>query len=72
MEHTLVKSSSLHSVAYNKKAEILEVAMKNGKLYRFSQVPATFWKELMIAKSIGKYFFNNIKDTFPSEFTTWK
>lgn len=71
MEHTAVKSSRLKSVGYDYENQILEVAQKDGIIYQFSGVPANFWQEMMMAKSIGKYFFNNIKDSFPFKISRW-
>ncbi len=72
MEHTSVKSSRIKSVGYDFAEQILEVAQKDGVIYRFSGVPANFWEEMMLAKSVGKYFFDNIKDSFPFEVGRWK
>ena len=71
MEHTTVKSSRLKSVGYDYESQILEVAQKDGIIYQFSSVPANFWQEMMMAKSKGKYFFNNVKDSFPFKISRW-
>ncbi len=71
MEHTPVKSSRIKSVAYDFASQVLEVAQKDGIIYRFQGVPANFWEEMMLSKSVGKYFFNNIKDSFPFETARW-
>lgn len=72
MEHIEVESSKIASVGYDVGREQLQVAMKNGDLLQFSQVPHRFWRELMVADSIGRYFYDNIKDTFPVERGKWK
>ncbi len=67
MEHTPVQSSRLKSIGYDIDQRKLEVLYKNGQLYRFKEVPPNFYTECLMAKSIGKYYFNNIKDSFPYE-----
>jgi len=71
MERLKVESSRIESVGYDSKKKELEVIMKkNNQVYLHKEVPSNFWKELMLAPSIGKYYFNNIKDSFPYE--TWQ
>lgn len=67
MERLTVKSSKIASIGYDAKKEVFEVEMKTGILFRHQHVPPHFWKECLLAKSIGKYYFNNIRDTFPFE-----
>jgi len=67
MERIPVQSKKISSIAYDSKGEVLEVIFKNGNWYRHFQVPAHFWRECMLADSVGKYYFNNIRSTFPFE-----
>jgi len=67
LERLTVKSSKIASIAYDAKEEVFEVEMKTGVLFRHRQVPPHFWKECLLATSIGKYYFNNIRDSFPYE-----
>ncbi len=69
MERIKVKSSKIEEVGYDREKKILEVKYKNKQLFKFKEVPSNFWSELMLAPSIGKYFFDNIKDTFPYDFS---
>lgn len=68
MKRIKVKSSKLSEVGYDREKKVLEVKFKNQELYIFKEVPSNFWTELMLAPSIGKYFFNNIRASFPYDF----
>ncbi len=68
MERLKVASSRIESVGYDSKRRELEVVMKkNNLVYLHKEVPPNFWSELMLAPSIGRYYFNNIKESFPFE-----
>jgi hypothetical protein len=65
MEYFPVSSSKITKIGYDKRKELLEVYLKDGNIYVFSQVPHLFYIELMTSPSIGKYFYENIVDSFP-------
>jgi len=65
MEHLIVKSSALISVGYEGTTQVLQVQFKDGRVYEYEQVPPGFYMEMMTAPSIGKYFFENIAESFP-------
>ena len=54
-------------MAYDRAQQKLWVEMKNGWVHEFQQVPSNFWIELAVAPSIGKYFYDNIKESFPNK-----
>ena len=56
MERTPVTSSSLCSVGYDTESSTLEIEFNNGRLYRYSGVPAEEHQGLMSASSQGTYF----------------
>jgi hypothetical protein len=51
-----VSSSALRSVGYCSSKEILEVQFVRGAVYRYYDVPARFYRDLMGAPSHGRYF----------------
>lgn len=67
MEHQAVKSSRLREVAYDQEKQELWVLYRNGQRYRFKEVPQSFYLEMLMADSIGGYFFDNIRYSFPNQ-----
>ena len=65
MDRLHVKSSRIQFVGYDRHKKEMEVQLRDGNYYLFDEVPANFYIELMVSPSIGNYFFNNIKETFP-------
>ncbi|MCL2629649.1 MAG: KTSC domain-containing protein [Alphaproteobacteria bacterium] len=57
-----VESSNLKSVGFD--SGVLVIEFKSGSIYEYSDVPANVHSELMKAKSKGKYFHKNIKNTY--------
>jgi hypothetical protein len=64
MEHILVSSSNLRSVAYDEDGETLEIIFNDGGTYRYHAVPAYIYQNLMNAPSNGSYFHQHIKDRY--------
>ena len=64
MNRILIKSSNLHSVAYLREEQILEVEFHNSGVYQFYKVPVRMFFELLEAESHGSYFNHHIKDHF--------
>lgn len=67
MERQPVSSSNLVSVGYDANSETLEIEFKSGVVYRYFNVPAFEYQQLMSAGSHGVYFNANIKDVYPFE-----
>lgn len=65
MERTRVSSSNLHSVGYDPKSNILEIAFLSGGVYQYSGVNQNIYLGLMNAPSHGKYFHKYIKNVYP-------
>lgn len=70
MSHTIpnlipVSSSMLQAVGYDGKD--LFVRFNGGKLYRYSDVPASEFEALKQSESIGKYLNGVIKPNYPAE-----
>ncbi|HVK65153.1 MAG TPA: KTSC domain-containing protein, partial [Polyangium sp.] len=62
-----VTSTSLRSVGYNPEAHELDLEFKDGRLYRYSGVPAEVHDELLHAPSLGRYFLANVRGQYPCE-----
>ena len=60
-----VESTSLAWIRYSPEREVLEVGFRHGEIYRYSEVPAHRYKELLAAQSKGAYFNRNIRNHFP-------
>lgn len=67
MEYQKVKSSRIKEVAYDLSKQELWVQYRNGQRYRFQEVPQSFYLEMLMADSIGGYFFDNIRYSFPNQ-----
>ena len=62
MERLKVKSHNLSSVGYDSENSVLEVEFKNGKVYQYFGVSPDVYGGLMGGKSLGKYFYKNIRN----------
>ncbi len=57
-------SSSVASVGYDATRFELEIEFRNGRVYRYLQVPAAAYRLLLQAPSIGEYVNTVIKPRF--------
>ncbi len=64
MERIAVKSRDIAIVGYDPPTQALEIAFRNGGVYRYADVPAEVHQSLMAAASHGTYFNQNIKDRY--------
>jgi hypothetical protein len=58
MNHTLVKSSNIRSIGYNKHEKTLEICFNSGKIYQYhgpNGFPEELYDALMLADSKGKF-----------------
>ncbi len=58
-------SSALHAVGYDRENGILEVIFNTGRIYQYTHVPPDVYQALLDSASPGRYFTENIRDTFP-------
>jgi len=65
MNRQSVDSSVLASVGYDAKTATLEIAFRQGGVYRYYQVPASVYEALMSADSHGRYFTDSIRPNYP-------
>ena len=67
MKRTSVRSSNLVSVGYDENSQTLEVEFKEGRVYRYFNVPMSVYIALMAASSVGSYHAANIKEKYKYE-----
>src|SRR5262249_11595344 len=60
-----VISSNVASVGYSYKLRALEIEFRRGAIYRFLNVPLRVHRELMAAKSKGRYFAIRVRAQYP-------
>ena len=65
MERAAVRSKEIAIVGYEDETQTLEIAFRNGGVYRYTQVPRDIYDRLMSAESLGVYFEQNVKNKFP-------
>jgi hypothetical protein len=66
MDMQPVSSSNIAAVGYDETTSTLAVEFKTGKTYEYSEVPPEEFANLIGASSVGSYFINNIKNSFPT------
>jgi hypothetical protein len=62
MRRVPVESSCIDSVGYD--TEVLEVRFDNGGIYRYFEVPAQLYRQLLAAESKGRFFNHHIRDDY--------
>jgi hypothetical protein len=64
MRRRLANSSSLQSVGYDPRSQMLEIEFHSGSVYRYFDVPGAVFEELLAQDSLGAYFNTNIRDAY--------
>jgi hypothetical protein len=59
-----VESSAVRSVGYDKRRRVLEVEIAGGAVYQYLDVPAREYFALVAADSVGRYYNQQIKETY--------
>lgn len=62
-----VASSMIHSVGYDPENQTLDVEFNNGSVYSYGGVPQSEYDNMISAQSVGKYFVQNVKNTYRVE-----
>lgn len=57
-----VNSSNIHSIGYDPDTSTLAVEFSSKKVYLYRNVPQDLADTLNEAESVGKWFYNNIKN----------
>jgi len=66
MQRQAVSSSNLRSVGYDPQSETLEIEFHSGGVYQYHGVPLSVYVALVNAGSKGTYFYNHIRDSYPT------
>jgi hypothetical protein len=61
-----VDSSVVASVGYETASKTLEIEFATGRVYRYFLVPRRVHEELMGAPSLGRYFNEHVRDSYPT------
>lgn len=67
MDRKKVSSSSIRSVGYDERNQVLEVEFNDGRVTQYSGVSAELHRRLVSAPSIVSYFRDNIEESFPAK-----
>ena len=58
------KETSIRAVGYDRSSRTLEIEFPGGRVYQYSDVPASVCLNLMDAESMGDFFDENIRDVY--------
>jgi KTSC domain len=61
-----IASTALATAGYSKRLHILEIEFWNGAIYRYLDVPASVYRDLVSADSKAHYYDTNIKGNYRS------
>jgi KTSC domain len=61
-----VQSTAIAKVGYSKRRHILEIEFVNGAVYRYLEVPAAAYRNLISAESKARFYDFNIKGHYES------
>jgi len=59
-----LQSTSLNAATFQEQSAFLELEFRNGAIYRYSDVPAQVYRELLRAESKGRYFNQHVRNRF--------
>jgi hypothetical protein len=62
-----VKSSNIKAIGYDEGSETLQIQFKNGRAYKYKDVPAIIFEALQHADSVGKYYFARVQKCYECE-----
>ena len=62
-----VDSELVASMGYNPEKKVMEVEFHENRVYAYQDVPEKVYKDMIGAKSIGKYFLKNVLDKYDFE-----
>jgi len=65
MDLTIVESSTLATIAYDRTRKLLQLEFNSGARYHYFGVPASVHQALLHAPSKGSYFNQAIRGKFP-------
>jgi hypothetical protein len=62
-----VTSSVIAAIGYDEENEILELELVSGCVYRYLGICLDIYEDFRAARSMGKFFNENIRDAYPWE-----
>jgi hypothetical protein len=65
MQRAFVESTTLRSAGHDAQSAVLELQFCNGVVYRYLLVPQRVYRDLLDARSKGRYFSQNIRGRYP-------
>ena len=63
-EKSWLNSSSIDSANYDEENSILTIAFVGTNVYEYYAVPLEVWEHMIIAPSVGRFFYQHIKGKF--------
>jgi hypothetical protein len=67
MKRIPLDSSSIKEAGFDPRARTLELMFTDGRVYRYFDVPLDVYANLLDAPSVGRFFLENIRDTYRFE-----
>jgi hypothetical protein len=64
MRRQAVESTTMRSIGYDDRKQVLEVEFQSGRIYQYLEIPPAIYKELVDAESKGRYFNSEIRDSY--------
>jgi lysyl-tRNA synthetase class 2 len=61
-----VQSTAIAKIGYSTRRHILEIEFVNGAVYRYLDVPAAIYRDLMLAASKARFYDSNIRRHYRS------
>jgi hypothetical protein len=67
MKRQQLESSNIADAGYDADSGAMEITFRNGRRYRYCDVPQNLFDEFMRADSAGRFFASMIRGSFESE-----
>jgi len=61
------ESPNIENTRFDQRNSFLYITFKNGKTYRYIDVPKSVWDDMILAPSIGSFINRNLKGYFRYE-----
>ena len=59
-----VISTGIAAIGYSKRLHVLEMEFANGAVYRYKNVPATVYRNLVVSDSKGQFYHRRIRGKY--------
>lgn len=66
MRRVPVTSGAIAAVGYDPSTNALEIEYVSGDVYRYSMVPASVYRDLLAAPSVGAFVNREVKPHYPA------